>query len=44
MEPDIPIYESLNIQIKGYDYPILENYQRLIHKLAERLEIEVDEW
>jgi len=32
---------TINIQIKGYDYPILESYQSFIHKLANMMEINV---
>lgn len=29
--------------MRGYDYPILENYQKLVHKLAINMEIDVEE-
>lgn len=38
----IPLYSMLNVQIKGYVYPVLENYQSFIHKIAEYMEIDVD--
>ncbi|XP_077284839.1 mitochondrial ribosomal protein L48 [Arctopsyche grandis] len=41
--PDTPIYDSLNIQLKGYDYPVLENFQRYIHKMAKILDVDVEE-
>jgi len=34
---------NINIQIKGYDYPILESYQAFIHKLANIMEIDVND-
>lgn len=43
MKPEIPVYDEVNVQIKGYDYPILESFQRYVHKLAASLEIESDE-
>ncbi|XP_037821279.1 39S ribosomal protein L48, mitochondrial [Lucilia sericata] len=41
LKPKYPQYESLNVQIKGYDYPILESYQRYLHSVAEYLDLEV---
>ncbi|KAM7354411.1 mitochondrial ribosomal protein L48 [Cochliomyia hominivorax] len=41
LKPKYPQYGSLNVQIKGYDYPILESYQRYLHSVAEYLDIEV---
>ncbi|XP_038214996.1 uncharacterized protein LOC119834645 [Zerene cesonia] len=43
MEPDEPVYDCLNIQIKGYDYTLLENCQKEIHRYAEVMGIQVDE-
>ncbi|OAD59681.1 39S ribosomal protein L48, mitochondrial, partial [Eufriesea mexicana] len=42
-EPEIPIYPVLNIQLKGYKYPLLESYQSFIHKLAKVLQFTVDD-
>lgn len=45
MEPQFPVYQTLDIQLKGYDYPILENYQTFVHKMAENMNIDVeDSW
>ncbi|KAK9891577.1 hypothetical protein WA026_015535 [Henosepilachna vigintioctopunctata] len=45
MEPKYPIYEDLNIQLKGYDYPILESFQKFLNKIAKNMDIEVeDSW
>ncbi|XP_055386085.1 39S ribosomal protein L48, mitochondrial [Condylostylus longicornis] len=38
-----PQYECLNFQVKGYDYPILESYQKFLHNVAEYLEMDVSE-
>ncbi|XP_076643778.1 mitochondrial ribosomal protein L48 [Halictus rubicundus] len=38
-----PLYPVLNIQIKGYVYPLLEKYQSLIHKLANELDIDIED-
>jgi hypothetical protein len=42
--PQIPLYEPLNVQIKSYDYTVLETFSSYIHKTAEHLEIEVEDW
>ncbi|XP_020807073.1 39S ribosomal protein L48, mitochondrial [Drosophila serrata] len=43
LKPKFPQYESLNVQIKGYDYPQLESYQRFLHGVAEYLELDVSD-
>ncbi|CAL7938622.1 unnamed protein product [Xylocopa violacea] len=40
---EIPVYPVLNIQLTGYKYPLLENYQSFIHKLAKVLDITVED-
>jgi hypothetical protein len=37
----IPLYDTLNIQVKGYDFPVLESYQGFVHHVAEVMGIEV---
>ncbi|XP_050422195.1 uncharacterized protein LOC126834369 [Adelges cooleyi] len=45
LEPDIPEYEELNVQIKGYDFAVLESFQKFVHTAAENMDIEVsDGW
>lgn len=44
MEPDEPVYDCLNLQLKGYDFTLLEAYQRQIHRYAEIMGLQVDEW
>nr|XP_018916804.1 PREDICTED: 39S ribosomal protein L48, mitochondrial [Bemisia tabaci] len=43
MESPIPMYDRLNIQIKGYDYPVLESYQKFVHHTAEAMLIDVED-
>ncbi|CAG9785703.1 unnamed protein product [Diatraea saccharalis] len=43
MEPDEPVYDCLNLQLKGYDFPVLEAYQSQIHRYAEIMGIQVEE-
>ncbi|KOC64992.1 39S ribosomal protein L48, mitochondrial, partial [Habropoda laboriosa] len=42
-ELKIPNCPTLNIQIKGYKYPLLESYQSFIHKLAKALNVTVED-
>lgn len=37
------MYNTLNIQLKGYDFAVLENYQRFVHKIADNMNIEVED-
>ena len=43
-EPQIPLYDALNLQIKSYDFTVLESFSSYIHKTAENMEIEVEDW
>ena len=40
--PVIPTYPPLNIQIKGYNFDVLESLQSYIHNLAENMGIDVE--
>lgn len=42
MKPKIPQYPVVNVQIRGYDFPILESYQGFISRLADQLDFDVD--
>ncbi|CAG5100553.1 Similar to Mrpl48: 39S ribosomal protein L48 [Cotesia congregata] len=42
LKPKIPLYGMVNVQIKGYNYPTLENFQRLIHQHAVQLDIDIE--
>nr|SVE75554.1 EOG090X0MUO [Daphnia dolichocephala] len=41
--PQIPLHEPLNVQIKSYDFTVLEKFSGYIHKTAENMGIEVDD-
>ncbi|CAG7827189.1 unnamed protein product [Allacma fusca] len=40
---EVPLYDLVNIQMKGYDYPVLENYGKFVHKCAQRFQLDVEE-
>lgn len=37
-----PLLPTINIQIKGYDYSVLECYQTFMNKLADTMQIDID--
>ncbi|XP_035912171.1 uncharacterized protein LOC118512187 [Anopheles stephensi] len=41
LKPKYPLYETLNLTIKGYDYPLLESYQKFIHNVADSMDLEI---
>lgn len=41
MKPKYPVHACVNIQIKGYDFPVLESYQRFLHRTAQSLDLDV---
>lgn len=42
-KPKIPQYVMLTIQLKGYVYPVLENYQSFISKFAKQLDTDIED-
>lgn len=38
---NIPTYPPLNIQMKGYNFDLLESYQGFVHRLAENMGVDV---
>lgn len=45
MKSKIPLYDTLNIQLRGYDYPVLESYQKFLHNLIKNMDISFeDSW
>ncbi|XP_043277526.1 uncharacterized protein mRpL48 isoform X2 [Venturia canescens] len=38
----IPLYPLLNIQLKSFDYPKLESFQKLIGTLTDSLDIDIE--
>lgn len=43
LKPKYPTYDCLNFKITGYDFTVLESYQRFMHKFAEALDLDVSE-
>ena len=41
--PQIAKYELLNIQIKGYDFTVLEEFGKYVHNTADRFGLDVDD-
>uniref|UniRef100_A0A182INU7 Small ribosomal subunit protein uS10 domain-containing protein n=1 Tax=Anopheles atroparvus TaxID=41427 RepID=A0A182INU7_ANOAO len=41
LKPKYPLYEMLNFTIKGYDYPLLESYQKFIHNVADSMDLDI---
>lgn len=44
MKPKTPVYDTINVQIKGYDFALVESYQSLVHHIAKCMELDVEEW
>lgn len=38
----IPTYPTLNVQVKGYDFDILESFQSFVHNVAENMGVDVE--
>ncbi|XP_025837502.1 uncharacterized protein LOC112906791 [Agrilus planipennis] len=45
LKSPIPLYNCVNVQIRGYDYTVVENCQKLLHHIARSMDIEIsDSW
>jgi large subunit ribosomal protein L48 len=43
LKPKYPVYDSLDVKMTGHDYPVLESYQRFVHRIAESLDLDVSD-
>uniref|UniRef100_A0A336MCA6 CSON014989 protein n=1 Tax=Culicoides sonorensis TaxID=179676 RepID=A0A336MCA6_CULSO len=43
LRPQVPVYDAINIEITGYDFPVLENYQKFVHEACETMEMNVSD-
>lgn len=43
MKSKFPMYDMLNIKLRGYDFCILENYQKFLHNLIRNMDINVED-
>ncbi|KAH1021161.1 hypothetical protein HUJ04_010709 [Dendroctonus ponderosae] len=43
MRPKVSLYDTLNIQLRGYDYPVLESYQKYIHNIIKNMNVNVED-
>nr|CAG4644509.1 EOG090X0MUO [Lepidurus arcticus] len=41
--PQIPIYGTLDIQLKSYDFPVLESFMSFVHRTADNMGVEVED-
>lgn len=41
LKPKIGYYDLLNLQLKGYDFVVLEKYQSYIHKTMKKMQFQV---
>jgi len=41
LKPQIPFYDKVNIQIRGYDFAVLDSYSRYLHRLSNKLGLNV---
>ncbi|KAK6181738.1 hypothetical protein SNE40_009532 [Patella caerulea] len=44
LPPDIPEYEEVQIQLKGYDFVVLESFSKYVHSIAREMQLESDTW
>lgn len=43
LKPKYPQLEALDVTIKGYDFPVLESYQKYLHSVAEYMDLDVED-
>jgi len=37
--PEIPVYDTLNISLRGYDFAVLESFAKYVHSAAEKFNL-----
>lgn len=42
--PEVPEYNLVNVQMKGYDFTVLEHYGKWVHNTATNMGIDVEDW
>ena len=40
----VPVYELLNIQLKAYDFAVLEQYAKWVHRMLRAIDVDVEDW
>lgn len=43
LKPNIPEFKEVNVQMKGYDFAVLESFQKLVHSIADNMDIEISD-
>lgn len=43
MKSKVPLHDTIDIQMRGFDYTILESYQKLLHRIANNMDINVED-
>lgn len=43
MKPEHPTYDVINLEISGYDYPLLESFQRFVDRIAKSLDLDISQ-
>jgi len=37
--PEIPVYDTLNISLRGYDFAVLESFAKYVHSTVEKFDV-----
>lgn len=43
MKSKVPLYDTLNIQLRGHDFAVLENFQKFVHSIAKNADVDVED-
>lgn len=43
LKPQHPTYDVINLEISGYDYPLIESFQRFVDRIARSLSIDISQ-
>jgi large subunit ribosomal protein L48 len=42
IKPEIPLHETLNVSLRGYDFAVLESFAKYVHQLANSLSLDTE--
>lgn len=43
MKSKVPLYDTLNIQLRSYDFPVVESYQKFVHTMLKNMDVDVED-
>lgn len=43
MKSKVPLYDTVNIQLRGHDFAVLESFQKFVHNIVKNADVDVED-